>query len=162
MRKTFALVAGVVLLLTSQASAAVAQTSGAQRMMIESREGTATRVEATGAITDRGTVVDTLVLDPLTGIFSNHAVMTLSAGTLSFEDAGIAQLTLDPRTCVGQGHFVAPFNVTGGTGAYANASGSGTVIGDLTFIFDRTANGCSQFPVRSWGIARATGDLVVP
>jgi hypothetical protein len=160
MRKTLALLIGVVSLLTSQA--AVAQTSGAQRMIIESREGQPTRVEATGAITDHGTVADMVVLDPVSGNFSNHAVMTLSEGTLSFEDAGIAHLTLDPRTCVGKGQFVAPFRVTAGTGAYANASGSGTVIGDLTFIFDRTADGCSQVPVRTCGIARATGDLAVP
>jgi hypothetical protein len=161
MRKTFTFVAGVAWLLTSQASIALAQTSGSERMVIESRLAEPTRVEATGAVVDRGTVADHLVLDPFTGAFSNHAVMTLSAGTLEFEDHGTAQLTVDPKSCVGTGHFVAPFSVTSGTGAYTGANGDGTVIGDLKFIFDRTADGCSHFPVRSWGIARATGNIDV-
>ncbi len=162
MRKTFVFAASVAWLLGAHAPMALAQTSGPERMVIESRSGEPTRVEATGAVTDRGTVVDNVVLDPFTGAFSNHAVMMLAAGTLEFEDHGTAQLTLDPRSCVGTGHFVAPFSVSGGSRAYAGASGTGTVIGDLKFIFDRTADGCAPFPIRSWGIARATGTLTVP
>ena len=58
--------------------------------------------------------------------------------------------------------MVGPFEITGGTGAYAGASGAGVALIDLTFFFDRTPTGCSQRPSRIYAVAQASGTLTVP
>jgi hypothetical protein len=162
MKKTLALVAAVVWLLLSQAGAAVAATSGPESWIVVSQSGQTTRVFASGVVTSAGTVTDVLDLHLETGSFDNFAVQTFPEGTLLYHGQGTAVLTVDPVSCIGKGRFVGPFVITGGTGRYAGASGSGTAIGDLTFVFARTPTGCSQAPVRTFGIARATGVLTLP
>ncbi len=162
MRKTVALLAGVVWLLLSQAGAAFASTSGPQTWVVVSRSGQPTRVAAYGVVNAAGTVVDRLTLHLETGTFDNFATQTFPDGTLEYHGSGTAVLTVDPRTCVGTGRFVGPFVITGGTGRYEGASGSGVAIGDLGFLFARTATGCSPVPLQSWGVARATGELTLP
>lgn len=162
MRKTLALLAGVVWLLAAQAGAAMAATSGAQTWTVVSRNGQPTRVAASGVLTNAGTVKDFLTLHLETGTFDNFAVQTYPDGTLLYHGQGTAVLNVDPVTCIGKGRFVGPFVITGGTGAYAGASGSGVAIGDLTFVFTRTPTGCSSVPIQSWGVAQATGQLTLP
>jgi hypothetical protein len=65
-------------------------------------------------------------------------------------------------TCIGTGDVVGPFQITGGTGAYEGATGSGVALISLLFFFDRTATGCSQVPSRTYGLARASGNLIIP
>jgi hypothetical protein len=162
MRKASVAVVGVLWLLVSQAGAAMASGSGPQTWTVVSRNGQPTRVAASGVVRSAGTVTDFLVLHLDTGTFDNHAVQTFPEGTLLYHGQGTAQLVVDPRTCIGTGRFVGPFVIEGGTGAYARATGSGTAIGDLTFVFRPTATGCSQTPIQSWGVAHATGQLTVP
>lgn len=140
----------------------MASGSGPQTWTVVSRNGQTTQVSASGVVTSVGTVKDFLVLHLDTGTFDNHAVQTFPEGTLLYHGQGTAVLTVDPRTCIGTGRFVGPFVIEGGSGAYAGASGSGTAIGDLTFVYPRTATGCSQVPIQSWGVAHATGQLSVP
>lgn len=162
MKRTLALLASVAFLLLSQGAPAFASGSGPQTWTVVSRGGQPTRVAASGVVTSAGTVVDFLTLHLETGTFDNLAVQTFPEGTLLYHGMGTAVLNVDPRTCVGKGRFVGPFVITGGTGAYAGAHGSGTAIGDLTFIYTRTATGCSQVPIQTWGVAQATGQLTVP
>jgi hypothetical protein len=162
MKKSVALLAGVVWLLLAQAGAAFASTSGPQTWVVVSRSGEPTRVGAYGVINSAGTVTDRLTLHLENGTFDNFATQTFPDGTVEYHGSGTAVLTVNPLTCVGSGHFVGPFVITGGTGRYANASGSGVAIGDLGFLFARTANGCSQTPLQFWGVARATGTLTIP
>lgn len=162
MRKSLALLAATVWLVLSQAGMAMASGSGPQTWTVVSRNGQQTRVVASGVVNSAGTVTDFLVLHLDTGTFDNHAVQTFPEGTLLYHGQGTAQLVVDQRTCIGTGRFVGPFVIENGTGAYAGATGSGTAIGDLTFVYARTATGCSQAPIQSWGVAHATGQLTVP
>src|SRR5579885_2512230 len=162
MRKTVALLAGVVWLLLSQSGAAFAATSGPQNWVVVSRSGQPTRVGAYGVLNSAGTVTDRLTLHLENGTFDNFATQTFPGGTLEYHGSGTAVLQDDPVTCVGSGHFVGPCVITGGTGAYTGASGSGVAIGDLGFLFAKTATGCSQTPILTWGVARATGTLTLP
>jgi hypothetical protein len=161
MRRTVALLAGVVWLVLSQAGAAFASVSGPQSWVVVSRSGQPTRVAAYGIVNAVGTVTDVLDLHLESGTFDNLATQTFPDGTLLYHGSGTAVLQVDPRTCVGTGRFVGPFLITGGTGRYANATGSGVAIGDLGFLFAHTTTGCSQFPVQFWGVARATGQLTL-
>ena len=162
MRRTFVLLSGLVWLLLSQANPALASGSGPQTWTVVSRGGQPTRVAASGVFSSAGTVVDMLDLHLATGTFDNFAVQTFPDGSLNYHGQGTAQLVVDPRTCVGKGRFVGPFVITGGTGAYAGASGNGVAIGDLTFIYDHTPNGCSPAPIQTWGVAHANGSLTLP
>ena len=162
MRKTVGLLVVAVWFVLSQASAAFALTSGPQQWVVVSRAGQPTRVVAYGVVNASGTVTDILDLHLETGTFDNFAIQSFPDGTLLYHGQGTAVLQVDPSTCVGSGRFVGPFVITGGTGSYANASGSGTAIGDLGFLFTRTASGCSQVPSSFWGVARATGQISIP
>lgn len=161
-RKVFALVGGALLFLLAQAAPSWAATTGPQTWTVLSRNGEPTRVVASGVINSAGTVKDFLTLHLDTGTFDNFAVQTFPEGTLLYHGQGTAVLQVDPLTCVGKGRFVGPFVITGGTGAYEGATGSGVAIGDLTFIFTRTPTGCSTTPVQTWGVAQATGTLTLP
>src|SRR6059058_1963333 len=148
MKKTVALLAGVVWLLLAQAGAAFAATSGPQTWVVVSRSGEPTRVGAYGIINSAGTVTDRLSLHLENGTFDNFATQTFPDGTVEYHGSGTAVLTVDPAT-------------SGGTGRYVKATGSGVAIGDLGFLFARTDQGCSQAPVQFWGVARATGQLTL-
>ena len=162
MKKSVALLAGVVWLLLTQSGAAFAATSGPETWVIVSRSGAPTRVAAYGVVNAVGTVVDHLTLHPDTGTFENTATQTFPAGTLEYHGTGTAVLKVDPRSCTGTGDVVEHFTITGGTGAYQGASGGGVATDDLGFLFANTGNGCSQTPVMTWGTARATGTLSLP
>lgn len=163
MRKAVPFLAGVVWLVLAQTGAAFAATTGAQNWVIVSRSGQPNRVGAYGVVNATGTVVDHLNLNPATGAFDNLATQTFPAGTLEYHGVGTATLQVDPRTCIGSGHIVSEhFTITGGTGAYEGASGSGTATGDLGFAFSNTGAGCSQVPTQSWGVDRAVGTLTLP
>lgn len=162
MRKALAVLVGATWLVLAQAGAAMASGSGPQAWTVVSRNGQQTRVSAAGVVNSAGTVVDSLVLHLDTGSFDNHAVQTFPEGTLLYHGQGTAQLVVNPVTCIGTGRFVGPFVIEGGSGAYAGATGAGTAIGDLTFVYAHTASGCSQAPIQSWGVAHATGNLTIP
>ena len=162
MRKSFAVLAGVLGLVLAQAGPAVASTSGSEAWTVVSRGGTTTQVAASGVFTSAGTVVDHLIINLATGVFDNHAVQTFPEGTLLYHGQGTAVLNVDPRTCIGKGRFVGPFVIEGGTGALAGATGSGVAIGDLTFVYRPTATGCEPTPIQTWGVAHATGQLTLP
>ena len=162
MRKTVGMVAGLCWLLLSQAGPASAAVSGPQEWIITTRSGRPPTVIAYGTVHAAGYVTDFLDLQLEAGTFDNYAIQTFPDGTLLYHGQGTARLTVDPSTCVGKGRFVGPFVITGGTGRYAGATGTGTAIGDLGFLFMRTAGGCSQQPSSVWGVARATGQLSIP
>ena len=162
MRRWLVVLAGAIALLVSQAGPAVASTSGAETWVIVTHGGHPTRVMITGVVNDRGTAEDNIVVNPMTGTFTNHVVQTFPDGTLIFDDAGPTTYTMDPGTCHAIATFNAPFTITGGTGAFAGATGSGTVTGTLTFLFHPTPTGCSAAPVQILGTGGAQGTLTIP
>lgn len=160
--KAFALAVGVFALVTAQGAPAMASVSGTESWTIVSRSGHPTVAVLSGVVNTVGTVVDNVVLDPVTGTFENHAIQTFRDGSLLFSDTGTATFSLDPQSCIAKAHIVASFVIDGGTGAEAGATGSGTVSGDLTFIFRHSGGGCTQIALETSGIATATGTLTIP
>lgn len=163
MRKAMALVAAVLFFLPTAADPAVADTSGNQDWVVITTPGEPTRVVASGVVNGVGTVTDFLTLNP-DGTFDNFAIQHFPDGTLLYHGMGTFTLTVDPRTCIGRGDVVGPFVITGGTGAYEGASGSGTALISLIFVFGRNPDGsCVQGPPsRTYGVARAAGSMTVP
>ena len=60
--------------------------------------------------------------------------------TLTFR----ARASFDSRSCVASTHFTGTWRITGGTGRYAGATGSGTVTGTISAYHRRSASGCSS------------------
>lgn len=145
---------------TEAANPAVLADANDERWFVLTEPGDPTRVVATGALEAAGIVIDLLRLNP-DGSFDNLATQVFADGTLYYHGAGAFQLTMDPTTCIGEGKVVGPFEITGGTGAYAGASGEGVALITLRFFFDKTDGGCTQQPTRAYGVARAAGSLVV-
>jgi hypothetical protein len=162
MRRAIAFAVGVLSLLVTQVSPATAATSGEQNWVVITTPGAPTRVVASGLVNAAGTVTDVLTLNP-NGTFDNFAVQTFPNGTLNYHGMGTFTTTVDPRSCVGRGDVVGPFVITGGTGAYAGAGGSGTALITLYFVFNRNPDGsCVQGPpAKTYGVARAAGHLTL-
>ena len=146
--------------LAGPAGAASAET-GEQRWLVLTRPGEPSRVVATGAVDAVGTVVDTFTLNP-DGTFDNLATQVFPDGTLSYHGAGTFAFELDPARCVGVGDVVGPFEITGGTGEYAGASGGGVAELTVVMYFDQTGPGCAEQPARTYVLAHATGTLTLP
>lgn len=163
MRKVIALAATVLFFLLHAIGPAVAEASGDQDWVVITTPGQPTRVVASGVVNGVGTVTDFLTLNP-DGTFDNFAIQHFPDGTLLYHGMGTFTLNVDPRTCIGRGDVIGPFVITGGTGAYEGASGSGTALIVLTFVFGRNADGgCAQGPpARTYGVARAAGTVTVP
>jgi hypothetical protein len=162
-RLTAAVIAA--LSMTAAQTAAAAREPGAQRWLVLTRPGEPTHVVATGAVNALGTVQDSLALNFITatgGTFDNYAAQTYPDGTLNYHGRGTFTLTVNQRSCIGEGDVVGSFVIEGGTGAYAGATGTGTALISLRFFFEETATGCSQVPVRTYGVAQATGTLIIP
>jgi hypothetical protein len=132
-----------------------------QRWTVLTRPGEPTHVIATGTLTARGTVTDVFILNP-DGTFDNLATQTYPDGQIFYHGQGTFALDVDPRTCIGVGEVDGPFVITGGTGAYVGASGSGVALIRLQFFFGQTESGCTFVPDRVYGVARATGTLDIP
>lgn len=163
MRRATALAAAALFVLCTQVSPAGAATSGDQSWTVITEPGQPTRVVASGVLNAAGTVVDHLTLFP-NGTFDNFATQTFPKGTLGYHGMGTFTISVDPATCIGRGDVVGPFVITGGTGAYVGATGDGTALISLIFVFNRAPDGsCVQGPpAKTYGVARVTGHLTLP
>jgi hypothetical protein len=161
MRRFIAATVGVLCILAGLSSGATAAQSNKQRWLVLTRPGEPTHVVASGVLNARGTVIDVLTLFP-DGTFDNLATQVFPDGNLFYHGAGTFELSINPRTCIGEGDVVGPFEITGGTGAYEGATGEGTALIDLRFFFEKTETGCAPFPSRVYGVAQAEGTLNLP
>ena len=160
MRLLAASALGVLALLAGFSGTATAEDTN-QHWVVTARPGEPSYVVTKGVLDASGTVVDVFTLNP-DGTFDNLAEQVFPDGSLFYHGAGTFEFTLNPRTCHGTGRAVGPFQITGGTGAYAGASGEGVAVIRVTSIFDRTETGCSQQPARTYVLARASGRLDLP
>jgi hypothetical protein len=162
MRKLTAVAIGMVCFLAWTASTASSATgNNQQRWTVVTTPGSPTAVYAQGALNAKGTVVDVLTLFP-NGTFDNLATQNFPDGQLLYHGQGTYEISVNTRLCRGEGDVFGPFVITGGTGAYTGATGSGVAIIHLTFLFDRTPTGCAPFPSKVWGVAHASGTLNLP
>lgn len=137
--------------LVGSASAA----TGSQRFTVvfAGPEGQPGRVLAAGVITGTGS-------NPAS---EGDQALILPEGTLflSTEFTG-GSGGFDPVSCVGRGTSSGTFVVTGGTGRFANASGSGTFSGSgLTIARRLPGGGCSETDVNRYGVVRITGTITL-
>ncbi len=121
-------------------------------------------VYAAGPISGVGT--DLLLeegIDPSTGRTQRKTETVFPEGS-TFNTLTVLEnrLSFDPRTCVvrisGRSHL----DITGGTGAYEGATGSGEVTFQAISIAERAPEGCSRTQARTYAVAYVTGTATVP
>jgi hypothetical protein len=160
MRVFAALTVVVVVMLAALGGSATADPTN-QHWLVVTQPGEPTRVLARGVIDAEGIVTDVLTLNP-DGTFDNLATQHFPDGDLFYHGAGTYEIDVNQSSCHGIGDVVGPFDITGGTGAYAGASGNGVALIHLRFVFEQTPTGCSLRPTKVSAIAHAKGTLELP
>jgi hypothetical protein len=139
MKKAFAAVLGVAFGLFGLAGTASAQ-GGNQRFIVFGSGSGAEEsaiVIAVGPITGVGTFEETEDPDVVRFVFDEGSITLHVPNDEESEE-------FDERTCSGSFTFGGPFEIIGGTEAYAEASGSGRFQGQGRFFGERTLEGCSE------------------
>lgn len=95
------------------------------------------KVIAAGPIRGVGTFEETSDPDLVRFVFPDGSVILNAPSTEESED-------FNERTCSGSFTFSGPFEIVEGTGAYEDATGSGTFEGRGRFIGRPTPDGCSE------------------
>jgi hypothetical protein len=156
----------VVLVLVGFPTSAGAQTTGPQRVTIVIRQDfaqdqpTFSRVVATGVITALGT--DVFLPSP-EGDPASYSRYEFPDGTLLVRNTPEQEeFTLNPNSCVGKLEASGRWEVLGGTGAYADAEGSGTLTVSGTVFLDRVPEGCSETEGTLNGVIKITGEVTLP
>ncbi len=147
MKKTLvaALVMGIVLV--AFPGGASAQTTGRQTfVLIQVGDQPEATVYAAGPI--RGTGRDIVVneeFDDEAGTFVSEDVLRFRDGDVFVTFTGQAELDFNPDTCVGKFSGTVTYEITGGTGRYTGASGSGSGTFRGLFVAGRNPDGtCSE------------------
>jgi hypothetical protein len=145
---------------------AAAQTTGPERITIVVRQDfaqdqpTFSRVVATGVITAVGT--DVFLPSP-EGDPASYSRYEFPDGTLSVRNAPEQQqFRLNPHSCVGRIKASGTWEVLRGTGAYASATGSGTLTLAGTAFFARAPEGCSETEGHSIAVIKITAEVALP
>jgi hypothetical protein len=83
---------------------------------------------------------------------ANTAVFTFPGGTVSLKHSpGKGSQNFNPKTCLATLNFHGTYNYTGGTGAYAGITGSGTYKLSILAIAGRSGGKCSMnVPPVAW------------
>ena len=139
--------------------------TGPQRFITYQRPGQQhMTVVAQGPISGVGTdVLLTQTFDPQTGTLRRTTETIFPQGTtFNTLTVGRSTNTFDSVSCVGRSVGTSHLDITGGTGVFAGASGSGEVVFEAILIHQRTPAGCSPEPQRSYLVARVTGSATVP
>lgn len=155
-----AVVVVAVLALPGTASAK----GGSQRFTLIFRDGEGT-VVAAGPISGVGTIVEeeggTESSFPVTFVFPGGSVfLTVSGVEESFD--------YDPVSCIVRFELVESYIITGGTGRYDGATGSGTFTGRAILVFPRDAHGnclgpeSGASPLFSLSVLLGRGSVTIP
>ena len=147
-QRVVAAIAGAVGLATVTSGAAWASTRPARPQTFVlynagSTFGGENTVVASGAISGIGT--ERILTDNSSqGTQEFTSELVFPDGTVTMDVHGSDTTTVDPRTCAGNvtGHVT--WTITGGTGAYDGATGSGTGRYTDRFVLQRDANGCKE------------------
>lgn len=142
-----------------------AAATGPQRFVTYQRPGQQhMTVVAQGPISGVGTdILTSQTFDPQTGTLRRTTETIFPQGTtFNTLTVGRSTNTFDPVSCVGRSVGTSHLDITGGTGAFTGASGSGEVVFEAILVHQRTAQGCSPEPQRSYLVARVTGSATVP
>ncbi len=152
MRKIVGVLMGAALLVGMAGPASAATDN--QRFTVTARFAgnttTSCRVVATGPIRGAGTCTVDQVSETVTIL---HFMLPNGTVDLRFKQTQSSD-NFNEAACVDTFSFTETFKITGGTGAYAGATGRGTDSGHGVFTADRTPNGCD--PNQGTGVVAVT------
>ena len=147
-------------------SPAVAATAGAQDFTVVKIGTNTGTVVARGVITGAGAEENNRLQEPRGAPF--QVEFTFPNGKLfqTITPVGLPRVEFSPVTCVARISIFDTTQVTGGTGAYTGATGSGTANALLTVIRGRNADGSclpeTAPPIFEMSYVRAPGTLSIP
>ena len=160
-RVTGAFIAGAVGLATFVGLAAPASAvTGTQRFIVVVRSGPGQEsctIIATGPITGAGTCV-------VEDVSEEETVVHATIGGSAFDVTATTQSAtsdFNEQACVFRFTLTETFVVKGVSGAFANASGSGTDVVTGTFVAPKTASGCSDEAASGVIVGRGTGTVTL-
>ncbi len=165
LRRAVGVALTAVMILLIMPGEARAEARGFQTFIVVNRTATEGRVVATGVLNSTGSVAAPEGQRPT----PFPVVMTFEQGTLFLTvDPTHNGLRFDPQSCVLAGQIFGIYEVTGGTGQLAGASGSGTFEGHVVNVFDRGADGeclgpaSGQPPRQGIQVVRNAGSINLP
>jgi hypothetical protein len=130
--------------------------SGSQRFTLRftGSGGGGGTVYAAGPIS--GTGSDVVINDNTDRFVFTGGSVTVTHQTTNSSDS------FDPRSCRGTHRETGNYQIAGGTGKYAGASGNGTYSLWASFRSTRTASGCSHGGESGTGVVTARGTTSLP
>jgi hypothetical protein len=165
-KRTLAAAAGVALAVAGIPGSALADDTSQQRLTvvvvqdISQPQPTFSRVVARGVIDAVGT--DVFRPSP-EGDANSYSTYVFRRGTLAITTSPDRfDVVPDPVSCISRFTASGHWTVTGGTGAYRGAAGSGRLTATGVLRAQRTPQGCAQDRGISTGVVRATGRLALP
>lgn len=135
-------------------SSAAWAATGSETLTFFGRGDEPVTIVASGPITGVGQSIETGP-DTETDVFAQGTVNVVHPVASETD-------TFDPVACLVRATFSGTYTVTGGTGAFAGATGQGTFTGEFVGVLRRTADGCSEEPVDSFSVVHASGPLTIP
>jgi hypothetical protein len=134
--------------LASLSGIAWAQTAFPQTFVVYAAgpPGTPRTVVGVGAINGVGTVIIGGSQPGPGGSFIQQTTWVFPEGSLFVTLTYTSTDTSDQQSCYSRSHLTGTWQITGGTGRYAGATGSGTISGPNSTYFTRTAEGCTSTP----------------
>ena len=144
-RAAFAL-ATVCFALIGVSGVAWGQTTGAQTFFVYAAgpPGAARTVAAAGPISGVGAVLIGSSEPGPGGTTIQHTTWVFPEGSLFVTLTLTFRNTFDPQLCIQTSNLTGTWQITGGTGRYSGATGSGTISGPNSGYFTRTPEGCSS------------------
>ena len=103
-------------------------------------------VVATGAINGVGTVMIGGSQPGPGGSFVQQTTWVFPEGSLFVTLTYTARTRSDERSCSSTSYLTGTWQITGGTGRYSGATGSGTISGPNNTYFTRAGEGCTSTP----------------
>lgn len=159
MKRVVSVCTVVALGLLAWAGPASADPARSQRFTVifSGDEGAPGRVVASGVVNGVGTDVtvsedESTAVDEIT--FPGQGTLFV---TINFDPG--PEPSFDSRSCVSRFSGTGTLTVTGGTGRFVGASGTGAVSFKGIFVGRRTAQGCSEEGGRSFVVAKVNGTL---
>lgn len=164
MKRLFGISVVMALAVLAGPGSALAQRGGSQRFLLVGVDERDPTVTASGVIDARGRDVpgrETFEDGP-GGTFSFRFTrdrFVFPNGTLFVNGSGTGRERIDEDTCAGSVSGRGRWTVTGGTGAYQGARGSGTFTFRVNFVSPRGPKGCERRGGTSRFVADFTGSL---
>ncbi len=166
MRKGLFAVITACVTVASLSDLAWAETASPQAFVVYAAgpAGTPRTVIAAGALNGVGTVIIGGSQPGPGGSLIQQTTWVFPEGSLFVTLTYTATNRSDEQSCSSTSYLTGTWQITGGTGRYSGATGSGTISGPNSTYFTRTAQGCTSTPyfVATYFVYRGTITLAQP